>query len=71
MKPHRALRQIPATVGDKERQVAAKISPVIAANSGKFIAVFCRNLPRVFMPRFFPTKLLGDGVYPNNRLSHS
>jgi hypothetical protein len=57
MKPRRALRQIPASGG--------KISPVIAANSGKFIAAFCRNLPRVFIPRFFPTKLLGDGVIEN------
>jgi hypothetical protein len=61
MKPRRALRQIPASDG--------KISPVIAPNSGKFIAAFCRHLPRVFTPRFFPTKLLGDGVSQKSRLS--
>jgi hypothetical protein len=38
------------------------ISAVIAANSGKFIAAFCRNLLRVFRPRFFLPDLEGDGV---------
>ena len=39
-----------------------KFSPAIAANSGKFIAAFCRILPLGFERRFFVTDLLGDGV---------
>jgi hypothetical protein len=71
MKPHRALRQIPATAGDKERQVAAKISPVIAANSGKFIVAFCRNLLRAFRLHFLLTISLGDGVILPHSISAS
>jgi hypothetical protein len=70
MKPRRALRQIPAIAGDKGRQVAAKFHLSLRQKSGKFIAAFCRNLPRVFSPRFFPTKLLGDGVSKKSRLSN-
>jgi hypothetical protein len=38
------------------------ISPIIAANSGKFIAAFCRNLPRAVRPEFFLPVSEGDGV---------
>jgi hypothetical protein len=39
-----------------------KSSPVIAANNGKFIAAFCRNLPRAVRPEFFLPVSEGDGV---------
>jgi len=39
-----------------------KMSSVIAANSGKFIAAFCRNLPRAVVPHFCLPNLEGDGV---------
>jgi hypothetical protein len=38
------------------------ILPVIAAKSGKFIAAFCRNLPRAVRPHFCLPNSEGDGV---------
>jgi hypothetical protein len=39
-----------------------KMSSVIAANSGKFVAAFCRNLPRADGPDFCLPNSEGDGV---------
>jgi hypothetical protein len=35
---------------------SGNISPVSAANSGKFIAAFCRYLPRAVRPLFLPSE---------------